>query len=85
MIVTHEQLQKFKTSNTRTIELPDGSSREVRMTPGYWREVEFLRVVEGISASDMAAFALEEMELQPVTFDEAYRMIVAHLANRWKA
>lgn len=83
MIVTHEKLQKFAEANTRAIKLPDGSSKAVRMSPDHWEEVEFLKIVEAISTQDMAKFALEEMELQDVTFDEAFRMIVAHLANRW--
>lgn len=83
--MTHEQLQKFKSTNSRQIEMPDGAIRSVRMTPELWEEVEFLQVMEGISSKEIAGFALEEMTLQSETFDRAFRGVVAHLANRWTA
>lgn len=81
--MTHEKLQQFKTSNSRPIEMPDGTVRTVRMTPALWEDVEFLLVMEGITTICMAEFALEEMELQNATFDRAFRGVVAHLSNRW--
>ena len=55
------------------------------MTPDHWAEVDFLRSLEGITTEELADFALEEMDLQQddLTFDEAFRMVVVHLANRW--
>ena len=81
--MTHEKLQQFKTNNSRPIEMPDGTSRSVRMTPNLWDDVEFLQVMEGITTQEIAEFALEEMKLQSETFDRAFRGVVAHLANRW--
>ena len=82
--MTHEKLQQFKTNNSRPIEMPDGTTREVRMTPDLWDDVEFLQVMEGIKTQEIAEFALEEMKLQSETFDRAFRGVVAHLANRWE-
>lgn len=81
--MTKEQLNQFKADNTRQVPLPDGTTRWVRATPDIWADVEFLEVVEEISQRELAAFALEETELQDVTFDRAFRGVVAHLANRW--
>ena len=64
--------------------MPDGTTREVRMTPDLWDDVEFLQVMEGIKTQEIAEFALEEMKLQSETFDRAFRGVVAHLANRWE-
>lgn len=83
--MTHEKLQQFKTNNSRPIEMPDGTVRIVRMTPALWEDVEFLWVMEEITTTCMAQFALEEQELHGVTFDRAFRGVVAHLSNRWTA
>lgn len=81
--MTNEKLKDFKSNNTRSVPMPDGSTREVRMTPELWDDLKFLRVVEGISPEEIAGHALEEVELNNVSFDRAFRGVVAHLANRW--
>lgn len=82
--MTQEQLQAFRDETTREVLMPDGTQRAVRMTPNLWEDLEFLRVVEDIQEPEIAVFALEEMELQDVTFDRAFRGVVAYFANRWK-
>ncbi len=81
--MTNDQLEQYRRDTTRTISLPDGTPWPVRMTPQLWDDFEFLEVVEGITAGELARFAVEEMELQQIDFDEAFRCVVAHLANRW--
>ena len=81
--MTHEQLNQFRDENTRDIDMPDGSKRAVRMTPDLWQSLEFIQLFEGLTTAEVATFAQEEMTLQDVTFDRAFRGIVAHFANRW--
>ncbi|QDU80735.1 hypothetical protein Pla110_24680 [Polystyrenella longa] len=76
-------LNQYRDDNTREIDLADGSKRSVRMTPLLWEKLEFLQIVEGVTTAELATYALEEMTLQDVTFDRAFRGVVAHLANRW--
>lgn len=81
--MTKQQLEAYRDENTRQIKMPDGSLWEVRMTPQLWESLELLKSVDGVTEGQLGIHALEEMELQPVTFDQAFRGIVAHLANRW--
>ena len=81
--MTQDKLNDYRENNTRDINMPDGTKRAVRMTPNLWEDLEFLRLVENIQEPEIAAFALEEMSLQDVTFDRAFRGVVAHFANRW--
>lgn len=81
--MTEKTLETYKQENTDTIKLPDGSERSVRMTPDLWAGLRFLEVVEGINRTELAGHALEEMALQNVTFDRAFRGVIAHLVNRW--
>jgi len=81
--VTQDNLTQYRDDNTREIELPDGSKRSVRMTPLLWDNMEFLLLLEGISTTEVATYALEEMSLQNITFDNAFRAVVTHFANRW--
>ena len=82
-IVPQTTLDQYRNDNTREIELPDGSKQSVRMTPLLWDNLRFLQLIEGITTTEIAAFAEEEMSLQDVTFDRAFRGVVAHFANRW--
>lgn len=82
-IVTQEMLEAYREESTRIITMPDGSERSVRMTPDLWAGLRFLKVVEGISSTELAGYALEEMQLQSETFDRAFRGVVAYLMNRW--
>lgn len=82
-IVTTEVLNEYKATSTRTIKMPDGSPKDVRMTPDLWRLFDALKVIEGITESQIAGYALEEVELQGLSFDRAYRGCVAHIANLW--
>ena len=82
-IITYEQLNDYKAASTRTIRLLDGSTKAVRMTPEHWEILEALKILEGFNETDIAKFAEEEMILQEIDFDDAYRCCVAHLANRW--
>ncbi len=81
--MTIEKLNQFRDVNTRQVEMPDGTKRLVRMTPTLWDDLEFIRLLENIQEPEVATFALEEMELQEVSFDRAFRGVVAHFANRW--
>lgn len=81
--MTHKQLNQFRDDNTREIDMPDGSKKAVRMTPELWSSLEFIQLLEGLTTAQIATFAEEEMMLQAVTFDRAFRGIVAHFANRW--
>lgn len=84
-VVTHEEFESHRDQSKQDIEMPDGTTREVTLTPGLWEEADYLRAVEGITAKELVPYALEEMRLQPgdISFDFAYRIVVTHLANRW--
>ena len=81
--MTHKELTEFKTTGTRAIRMPDGTSKNVRMPPEYWETFDALKVIEGFNETDIAAFAEEEAKLQNTSFDRGFRCCVAHLANRW--
>ena len=86
MTTNTDNLIEYHNENTREIEMPDGSRRLVRMSQPHWDYLEFLELIAGTSAAQVAEYALEEMELQPepVSFNTAFRTIVAFLGNRWK-
>lgn len=81
--MTQNKLNEYREDNTREIEMPDGSARTVRMTPLLWDNMQFLQSLEGITPTEVASYALEEMELQKISFDNAFRAVVTHFANRW--
>ncbi|WP_417847326.1 hypothetical protein [Thalassoglobus sp.] len=86
-LVTHEEFEEYKTLSMRQISMPDGSLREVRLTPTIWDLFDCLKVLEGFNEQEIAAYALEELELQKspeLSFDEAYRCCVCFIANQWK-
>lgn len=82
-IVTHKELNDYKNAGTRTVRMPDGTPRDVRMPPYYWEVLDALKVLEGFNETDIAKFAEEEVGLQGLTFDKAFRCCVAHFQNRW--
>ena len=81
--MSQDHLTQYRDNNTREVELPDGSKRAVRMTPLLWENMEFLLLLEGITTTEVATYAQEEMSLQNIPFDNAFRAVVTHLANRW--
>ena len=82
-IVTHEMVAEYRDENTRTIVMPDGTSCEVQMTPELWDSMEFIEEFEKFTPTDIAGFALEEMELHHISFNRAFRGVVAYIANLW--
>jgi hypothetical protein len=84
-LVTHQELNDFKAAGTRTIRMPNGTARDVRMPPHYWEIFDALKLLEGFTETDIAKFAEEEVSLQDITFDKAFRACVAHFRNRWTA
>lgn len=83
MLIEYEQLQKYKHDNTKWLDVGNGEMRQVRMTPQLWEELEFVQVMEGVSTAKLAEFAREEVALQDISFDQAFRAVVVHLTNRW--
>lgn len=81
--MTEEQLNQYREENTRDVPLPDGTLKAIFLPPDVWECVEFLRVVEGITAKEVSVFALEEAELQQTDFTRAFRCVVTHLVGRW--
>ncbi len=81
--MTQKHLTEYRDENTRDVELPDGSKRAVHMTPLLWDNMQFLQSIEGITPAEVAGYALEEVELQKISFDNAFRAVVTHFANRW--
>lgn len=81
--MSEQTLSDYREENTREVVLPDGSKRNVRMTPLLWDNLEFLMLLEGITPTEVAGYALEEVELQSISFDNAFRAVVTYLANRW--
>lgn len=70
---------------TRQVRMPDGTMRNVCMTPRMWDDMDFLQEIEGITPEELVPHAFDEVETQPgnITFDFAFRIVVAHLAGRW--
>ena len=76
-------LSEHREKNIREVKMPDGSITQILMSADLWRLHDAVKLVEGINESDIAAYALEEAELQNITFEEAYRACTAFLAERW--
>lgn len=53
------------------------------MPPNYWEVFDALKVLESFNETDIARYAEEEVSLQDITFEEAFRACVVHFANRW--
>jgi len=81
--VTQEKVNQFREETTQEITMPDGTKKSVRMTPDLWNSLEFLESWEFMSPTELAGYALEEVELQNVSFDRAFRGVVAHVSNLW--
>ncbi len=75
---------EFQNEETRLLELPDGTKRLVRMDELFWWNVQFLYVVEGYTEQQISAWAIEEMELQNLSFNDAVKCVVATLGNQDK-
>lgn len=82
--MTQTDVNTFRDENTRDVALPDGTRRALRLTPDLWEYKDAIEALEGITEAELSAHALEEMDLQSLSFDLAYRCIVAHLVNRWQ-
>ncbi|MCA9026699.1 MAG: hypothetical protein KDA86_15940 [Planctomycetaceae bacterium] len=83
MLIENDQVQEYRRDNTRLIDVGNGESRQVRMTPQLWEELEFVQIMEYVSTAELAVYAREEMQLQGISFDQAFRAVVAYLSNRW--
>ena len=94
-LIDQNQLKQMRSDQTRTITMPDGTRRSVRMTPGHWDELELLADVQaigdgigedaGLTEADLAGEALRWMEHQPGhSFDYVFRNVVVHHANQWR-
>lgn len=67
----------------RTIRMPDGTARGVRMSEDQWCLYDAIKVIEGITETQLAAYAEEEAELGNLDFDTAFLGCVSFLVNRW--
>lgn len=81
--MNQEIVSQYREENTREIRMPDGTRRAVRMTPDLWNSLEFLELWDIMSQEELAGFAVEEVALQNVTFERAFRGLVATVANLW--
>ena len=73
-------------TDIRSVQMPDGTHRNVAMTEDHWTWKEGLEILEKIDETQWAKWALEEVELHngEVTFDSAYRTAIAYLSKQWK-
>ena len=79
---TEKQTDFWLESQTRDVALPDGSKRPVRAPRLLWEKADSLVLQGDCTPAELVAFALNEVALQGIHFDAAYRSIVAHLDNR---
>ena len=69
---------------TRLFELPDGTKRLVHGDELFWFNVRFLYVIEGYTEAQLSAWALEEVKLQGLGFNDAMHTVVGYLGNQDK-
>jgi hypothetical protein len=85
---TEEQIEAWLVSETRDLTMLDGTQRPMTMTKLHWSAVDTLAVVGPYTQEELIRYAQEEVELQGVDFDLAFRSVVAFLDNatteRWK-
>jgi hypothetical protein len=77
------RIDLHRSEHNREITVAAGVRWRVQMTGDLWNSLDFLKSFEGVTEAELAIYALEEMVLQEISFDEAFRCCVAHLANRW--
>lgn len=71
-------------TDVRSVQMPDNTTRLVKMTTELWDWKRGMEILEGITEVQMSAYALEEQTLEEgLEFDRAFRGIVATLARRW--
>lgn len=81
--MTNEKPPEY--TDVRPVQMPDNTTRDVKMTTELWDWKEGMEILENITEVEMSAYALEEQELEEgLEFDRAFRGIVATLARRWE-
>ena len=61
--------------------MPDGSTRPLTSFKLLWRKVDSL-ILNGYSRLELVEFALDEVRIQGIEFDAAFRSVVAYLDNQ---
>ncbi len=82
-LITENEFHNYLNNSTRSITCSDGVTRDVTMSPSMWDHFEFVVEFEDVSAEDISRFAMEEVELQGLDFNSAFKSIVAYLTNLW--
>ncbi|MEO9596040.1 hypothetical protein [Rhodopirellula bahusiensis] len=82
-MINNQQLQAYRRENTRTIEVGDNQTETLRLPPELWEWLPIIELGDGYGTRELAAFACEEMRLQEFSFEQAFRCVVAFLANQY--
>ena len=70
--------EKWLESVTHTLPFPDGPRAHTTFRL-VWEKLDSLVVLNGYSRAEIVEWALEEVQLQKVEFDEAFKCVIAHL------
>ena len=81
--LTDKQVEDQLAPEIRELVMPDNSKRPVTMSKFDWENADFLILCDERSWAELVGYAIEETELQNLTFDEAFRCVTAYLANQW--
>lgn len=76
---TEKQTEAWLESQTRDLPFPDGTMRPFTNTKLMWETVDSLILIAGYSYANLVEFALDECELNNVSFDRAFPGVVAYL------
>lgn len=79
---TEKQIEAWLDRETRELVLADGSRRHVTAMNLAWSKADSLRSLDGYTLEELVSFAAAEVELQGLSFDDAFTCVVAYLDNK---
>ena len=79
---TEKQTEAWLTSETRDLPMPDGGTLTHTAFNLVWKAFDALILLNGYSRLRLVEFALEEIQLQDLSFDQAFTCVVGYLDNQ---
>lgn len=85
MMYTEKQTEDWLEPATRTLTMPDGSTRSLTAFTLVWEKVDSLISLSGRTIDELVGYAVEESSLQSMPFDESFVGVVAWLYDQRRA
>jgi hypothetical protein len=79
MFMTDKQTEDWLKSQTRDLPMPDGTIETYTTFKNVWHAYDLLTELCGYTATELLGYVREEMDLQSIDFDSAFRCIIGFL------